>query len=88
MALFGLVWPCMALYGLKYNLMVFYGRTSSFLAVIDPHSFGLVNDREVEILLMELLRQKGDTFKYLTSNKRHGCAIIDIVQATSKSYVM
>ena len=80
----------MALFGLKCHFMVFNGRMSSFLAVIDPDSFGLVNDKEVEILLMELLRQKreGDTFQYLTSNKRHGCAIIDIVQATSKSYVM
>ena len=39
MALFGLVWR---FYGLKWHFMVFYGRISSFLAVIDPNSFGLV----------------------------------------------
>ena len=32
----------MALYGPKWPFMVFYGRISSFLAVIDPNSFGLV----------------------------------------------
>ena len=42
MALYGIVWHCMALYGLKWNFMVLYGRLSSFLAVIDPNSFGLV----------------------------------------------
>ena len=41
-ALYGLVWPCMALYGLKRHCMVFYRRISSFLAVMDPNSFGLV----------------------------------------------
>ena len=40
MALNGLVWP---FDGLKWHFMVFYGRISSFLAVIDPNSFGLVN---------------------------------------------
>ena len=37
-----LVWTCMALFGLVWHFMVFYGRISSFLAVIDPNSFGLV----------------------------------------------
>ena len=32
----------MAFYGLVTHFMVFYFRTSSFLAVIDPNSFGLV----------------------------------------------
>ena len=32
----------MALFGLVWYSMVFYGRISSFLAVIDPNSFGLV----------------------------------------------
>ena len=36
LALFDLVWPCMALYGLVWPCM------ASFLAVIDPNSFGLV----------------------------------------------
>ena len=38
-ALCGLVWPCVALCGLAKPL---YGRVSSFLAVLDPNSFGLV----------------------------------------------
>ena len=53
MALYGsLVWPYGAPHGLiAFNghgpgvlshLMVFYGRISSFLAVIDPNSIGLV----------------------------------------------
>ena len=29
-------------YGLMFHFMVFHGRISSFLAVIDPNSFGLV----------------------------------------------
>ena len=33
------VWPCVVLHGL---FMVFYSKISSFLAVIDPNSFGLV----------------------------------------------
>ena len=41
-ALCGLMWPCVALCGLIWSHMVFYGRISSFLAVIDPNSFGLV----------------------------------------------
>ena len=32
----------MAFYGLIRHFMVFYGKISSFLAVIDPNSFGLV----------------------------------------------
>ena len=32
----------MALYGLKWHFMVLYGIISSFLALIDPNSFGLV----------------------------------------------
>ena len=45
----GLVWPFMAwpfmawpCYGLKLHFMASYGRMLSFLAVIDPNSFGLV----------------------------------------------
>ena len=40
MDLYGRV--CRALYGLKWHFMVFYGRKSSFLAVIDSNSFGLL----------------------------------------------
>ena len=47
MALFGLLSSCMALlwpcYGPISHFMVFYGRIFSFLAVIDPNSFGLVS---------------------------------------------
>ena len=35
----GLLWP---FYGLIWSFMVFHGRISSFLAVIDQNSFGLV----------------------------------------------
>ena len=35
----GLIWP---LYGLIQSFMAFYGQILSFLAVIDPNSFGLV----------------------------------------------
>ena len=55
MAFYGLIWPCMVLYGLVWFYMAFYGLSwqnidliglvslvSSFLAVIDPNSFGLV----------------------------------------------
>ena len=38
-ALYGILWPS---YGFLSHFMVFYGRISSFLAVIDPNSFGLV----------------------------------------------
>ena len=51
MALCGLVWSCMASL-LPY--MGFYGRLSSFLAVIDPKSFGLVPSEKG--ILMELLQ--------------------------------
>ena len=49
MAFYGLLWPFMAFYG---HIIVFYGLSwqnidliglvPSFLAVIDPNSFGLV----------------------------------------------
>ena len=55
-AIYGLIWPHMILHGLLFliwSYMVFYGLTwqnidliglvSSFLAVIDPNSFGLVS---------------------------------------------
>ena len=49
MDLYSLVWSCLTFYvlvrhfyGLKWHFMVFYGRILSFLAVIDPNSFGLV----------------------------------------------
>ena len=56
MALRDLVWPCMdfvcpfhslfvVLYGLLWHFTVFYGRISSFLEVIDPNSFGLVQEK-------------------------------------------
>ena len=48
-AVYGRVWPFMAVYGLvwsfyglKWHFVVFIGRILSFLAVIDPNSFGLV----------------------------------------------
>ena len=52
MASYDLTWPFMVLYGLIWSYMAFYdhidlnidmiGLVSSFLAVIDPNSFGLV----------------------------------------------
>ena len=39
----GLVWSCMAS---LWPYMFFYGRISSFLAVIDPNSFGLVDSKK------------------------------------------
>ena len=45
----------MALYGPKWPFMVFYGRISSFLAVIDPNSFALV-DNASEALIKDALR--------------------------------
>ena len=41
-ASFDLSWPCVASFDLAWPCVVFYGRISSFLAVIDPNSFGLV----------------------------------------------
>ena len=43
-----LVWP---LYGL---ICFFYGRISSFLAIIDPNSFGLVNNAVVPLITLLL----------------------------------
>ena len=74
-ALCGLVWPFVAslwpLYGLfmasfwpLYGLfMVFYGKISSFLAVIDPNSFGLVsvqNRLEKSAKTVDLSENRGD----------------------------
>ena len=42
MALCVLFPSCMAFYGIVTHFMVFYGSMSSFLAVIEPNSFGLV----------------------------------------------
>ena len=56
MVLFGLVWYCLALCGLAWPYMVFYVRISSFLAVTDPNSFGLVT-----------LKKDEDTLDFFTS---------------------
>ena len=40
------LWP---FYGLMLHFMVFHGRRSSFLAVIDPNSFGLVPLKKTQI---------------------------------------
>ena len=44
MASLELAWTCVALFGLVWPCMAIYGRISSFLAVIDSNSFGLVNN--------------------------------------------
>ena len=45
--LYGLLWHS---YGFQSHFMVFNGRISSFLAVIDPNSFGLVSDSSTKFL--------------------------------------